>query len=147
MSERVRVSTDIFSPRRRQNDSRRWVSVFLAAGILVLSSEAESILAHETWAKGTPVPPWVKSWCCSVADAHRLSLGQIRRVDGGWSVEGFAHIVPDDRVSPLKRRDIDRNAGWHGSEAEALERAACAELVRDSKVYWGKQARELPEDP
>ena len=98
------MSIDIFYPRRSGYDGRfrhsRWIWVFLVAGFLVLSSQAESILAHETWANGTPVPPWVKSWCCSVADAHKLSLGQIRRVDGGWSVEGFAHIVPDDRVSP-----------------------------------------------
>ena len=35
-----------------------------------------------------------------VADAHRLTVQQIRHIEGGWAVDGFEHVVPDERVLP-----------------------------------------------
>ena len=29
-----------------------------------------------------------------------MTLKQIFRAEGGWRVEGYAHIIPDDRVLP-----------------------------------------------
>ena len=56
--------------------------------------------AHEVWANGTQVPQWVKGFCCGVADAHRLTVQEIRHIEGGWAVDGFEHVVPDERVLP-----------------------------------------------
>jgi hypothetical protein len=56
------------------------------------------ITAHERWSDGSPIPEWVNRYCCGVADAHRLRVGQIHRIEGGWLVEGYNRVVPDDRV-------------------------------------------------
>ena len=62
--------------------------------------------AHDLWADGSPIPAWVSDYCCGVADAHRLTLKQIHRVEGGWRVDGYAHIIPDDRVLPSEDGDV-----------------------------------------
>jgi hypothetical protein len=49
---------------------------------------------------------WVSDYCCGVADAHRLTLKQIHRVEGGWRVDDYAHIIPDDRVLPAEDGDV-----------------------------------------
>ncbi len=54
--------------------------------------------AHDTWSDGTPVPAWVKRYCCGPEDVHRLTVGQIRHVEGGWRVDGYARVIPDHRV-------------------------------------------------
>jgi hypothetical protein len=54
--------------------------------------------AHDTWSDGTPVPAWVKRYCCGPEDVHRLSMREIHRVEGGWRVDGYARFIPDHRV-------------------------------------------------
>jgi hypothetical protein len=71
-----------------------------ALAIVGLASVGWSIpgAAHETWSDGTPVPSWVKRYCCGPEEVHRLSMRQIHRVEGGWRVDGYAHLIPDHRV-------------------------------------------------
>jgi hypothetical protein len=57
-------------------------------------------VAHDQWSDGSPIPAWVSNYCCGVADAHRLTVKQIYRVEGGWRADGYAHTIPDDRVLP-----------------------------------------------
>jgi hypothetical protein len=52
------------------------------------------------WADGSPIPAWVSNKCCGAADAHRLTFKQIHRIEDGWRVDGYAHIVPNDSVLP-----------------------------------------------
>jgi hypothetical protein len=54
--------------------------------------------AHEIWSNGTPVPTWVKRYCCGPEDVHRLSMRQIHHVEGGWRVDGYDRVIPDHRV-------------------------------------------------
>jgi hypothetical protein len=54
--------------------------------------------AHDTWSDGTPVPAWVKRYCCGPEDVHRLSMRQIRHIEGGWRVDGYDRVIPDHRV-------------------------------------------------
>jgi len=56
------------------------------------------ITAHERWDDGSPVPEWVNRYCCGVADVHRLTVGQIHHVEGGWRADGYGRLVPDNRV-------------------------------------------------
>src|SRR3954451_9320727 len=57
-------------------------------------------VAHDQWSDGSSIPAWVSNYCCGVADAHRLTVKQIYRVEGGWRADGYAHTIPDDRVLP-----------------------------------------------
>jgi len=54
--------------------------------------------AHDTWSDGTPVPAWVKRYCCGPEDVHRLTMRQIHHVEGGWRVDGYARLIPEHRV-------------------------------------------------
>jgi len=74
--------------------------LFWLAGAIWFAGSSMRTIAHERWADGTPVPAWIKAACCGVADAHRLTVGQIKHVDGGWLIEGYNYLVPDDRVAP-----------------------------------------------
>jgi hypothetical protein len=72
----------------------------------VTSTCSAPAVAHDQWADGSPIPAWVSSHCCGVADAHRLTVKQIYRVEGGWRADGYAHIIPDDRVLPSEDGDV-----------------------------------------
>jgi hypothetical protein len=80
---------------------RHRISLVRIAAVVLLSSCAGAT-AHERWGDGTGIPAWVKQSCCGPADAHRLTVSQIKHLDeeGGWLVEGHDHLVPDSRVLP-----------------------------------------------
>ena len=67
-------------------------SILISACLFGLINHSNS-QAHEVWADGNPVPQWVKGFCCGVADAHRLTVKQIRRIENGWAVDGFESQV------------------------------------------------------
>ena len=72
--------------------------IALLCGLISITSVP--VIAHERWADGSPIPAWVGQYCCSVADAHQLTVSQIYRVEGGWRAAGYNHLIPDDRVLP-----------------------------------------------
>jgi len=74
----------------------------LRTAIILSSLSTGAAVGHEQWADGTTIPSWVRESCCGPADAHRLTVGQIKHIDeeGGWLVEGHYYIVPDYRVLP-----------------------------------------------
>jgi hypothetical protein len=63
-------------------------------------------VAHDQWADGSPIPAWVSKYYCGAADAHRLTIKQIYRVEGGWRADGYAHTIPEDRVLPSEDGDV-----------------------------------------
>ena len=56
--------------------------------------------AHDRWADGSPVPPWVKSMCCGPNDVHELAEGDAWQENDGWHFRDLDAIVPDSRVLP-----------------------------------------------
>jgi hypothetical protein len=94
------ICTQVFSRRRV---SLRKIAFVACALISVTPSPMR---AHDLWADGSTIPAWVSNYCCGVADAHRLTLKQIHQVEGGWRVDGYAHIIPDDRVLPSEDGDV-----------------------------------------
>jgi hypothetical protein len=76
------------------------LKLFSLAAAIWLAGCLTRTMAHEHWADGTAVPSWIRRACCGVADVHRLTVGQIRHVEGGWLIEGYNYLVPDDRVAP-----------------------------------------------
>ena len=77
---------------------------FVASAVTSMCSAPA--VAHDQWADGSPIPAWVSKYCCGVADAHRLTVKQIYRVEGGWRAEGYAHMIPEDRVLPSEDGDV-----------------------------------------
>jgi hypothetical protein len=76
---------------RREGFSLIAIAFVASAATSMCSAPA---VAHDQWADGSPIPAWVSKSCCGVADAHRLTVKQIYRVEGGWRAEGYAHMIP-----------------------------------------------------
>lgn len=54
---------------------------------------------HEKWANGDPVPTWVKASCCGPSDIHHLEPEQVHVVPGGFRVDGYNEIIPQNKTS------------------------------------------------
>lgn len=61
---------------------------------------------HDQWANNTPVPKWVKSYCCGPQDVHELDISQVHRVKGGWKIDGVDSLVTDERVFPSQDGEV-----------------------------------------
>ncbi len=76
------------------------VSFFL---MNILASPAA---AHDVWASGVIVPPWVKAACCGPSDAHHLSPDQVHRVsDDYYAVDGYRYRIPAKTALPSQDGD------------------------------------------
>jgi hypothetical protein len=71
-----------------------------AAGALLAVTVASHVQAHERWADGGSVPPWVKAQCCGAADAHHLTPAQVHVTPTGYKVDGYDTIIPEARLLP-----------------------------------------------
>lgn len=80
--------------------------LLLLAGLL--SSPA---YAHDQWADGSPVPPWVKAQCCGPQDVHHLKDSQVHKMADGYHIDGIKTVIPYDRVLPSM--DGDYWAFWN----------------------------------
>lgn len=67
---------------------------------LVLSCEPRRASAHDAWANGEPIPPWIKKACCGPEDAHHLKPEQVQFTSGGWKVEGYHALIPNGAELP-----------------------------------------------
>lgn len=57
-------------------------------------------LAHDQWSDGEPVPNWVKSQCCGISDAHHLRAEQVHVTAGGYRLDGYGQILPENQLQP-----------------------------------------------
>ena len=80
----------------------RLAAIVVFCGALAFAGNAEG---HERWADGSIPPAWVAKACCGVADSHHLSMDQIHREAGGWRVDGYPDLIPDDKVLPSQDGD------------------------------------------
>jgi len=71
---------------------------FVASAVTSMCSAPA--VAHDQWADGSPIPAWVSKYCCGAADAHRLKVSQIYRVEGGWRAEGHDYLIREHEVLP-----------------------------------------------
>lgn len=56
--------------------------------------------AHDFWANGEPVPPWVKAQCCGPQDVHRLRAGAVHIMADGYHIDGLTTVIPTSRALP-----------------------------------------------
>lgn len=68
--------------------------LILAVAALLAIFCVEAAFAHDEWHNGDPVPDWVKSTCCGLADAHRVTDAQIHTRADGWHVDGYNAAIP-----------------------------------------------------
>lgn len=69
-----------------------------ALAVAVLAAGDAS--AHDFWSNGEAVPPWVKSWCCSKSDVHRLEPSAVHIQADGYHIDGLANPIPVTRALP-----------------------------------------------
>jgi hypothetical protein len=70
-----------------------------------LTATYKPAYSHDKWADGNEIPAWVKSSCCGPADAHHLIPEQVHRVKGGYKVDGYPEMVPEERALPSQDGD------------------------------------------
>jgi hypothetical protein len=86
--------------------------------LLALLLGATPALAHDQWADGTRVPDWVKRSCCGPEDVHHLTPEQVHKVDGGYRIDGWPYVIPDDHVLPSQDGDYWAfyDLHWRGAQ-------------------------------
>ena len=67
-----------------------------AALVIAVGAVALPAFAHDQWADGSAVPPWVKAMCCGENDVHRDV--RIRYSGGQVYVEGLRNPVDAEKV-------------------------------------------------
>jgi hypothetical protein len=78
--------------------------VRLALALLFISYGAAQ--AHDVWANGKDVPPWVKAACCGPEDVHHLRPDQVHRVsDDYYMVDGYNRRIPARNALPSQDGD------------------------------------------
>jgi hypothetical protein len=63
--------------------------------------------AHERWADGSLVPPWVKAACCGPSDVHHLTADQVH-LDGDrhvYRIDGYPYPIPTEKLLPSQDGD------------------------------------------
>ena len=89
---------------------------------LAVGFGAAPALAHDLWANGEVVPPWVKASCCGPDDAHHLRPEQVHRVsDDYYMVDGYRYRIPARDAPPSQDGDywIFYRDGKGGSQSIA----------------------------
>jgi hypothetical protein len=69
---------------------------WIFAGLFV----ATPAFAHDVWANGDPVPPWVKAQCCGPRDVHHLSAEAVHIMSDGYHIDGIKTVIPIARALP-----------------------------------------------
>ena len=82
-----------------------------ACAALALAYAQSPAVAHDFWANGEPVPPWVKAQCCGPKDVHHLRAGAVHIMPDGYHIDGLDVVVPINRALPSV--DGDYWAFWN----------------------------------
>lgn len=56
--------------------------------------------AHDKWANGEPVPPWVKNACCGPSDVHHIPAEAVHLLGDGYHIDGIKTVIPADKAIP-----------------------------------------------
>lgn len=85
----------------RATDAAFFIVIAMIVVLLVMALDARSAAcAHDQWADGSSVPPWVKSACCGAADAHLLAPGDYWIDKQGFHIRAIDRFVDIDQVQP-----------------------------------------------
>lgn len=64
--------------------------------------------AHDKWADGSPVPEWVKRYCCSPDDIHHYRYDEVKITREGFVLPDYPKVIPaDDKLHVFKSEDGD----------------------------------------
>jgi|SRR6185312_3652902 len=59
--------------------------------------------AHDRWADGSPVPDWVKQYCCGPNDIHHYRYDEVKITPSGFVLPDYPKEIPADKA--LKSED------------------------------------------
>ena len=68
--------------------------------VVLASLLASPAVAHDFWANGEPVPPWVKASCCGPNDVHKIPASAISIQADGYHISGLTTVVPMAKALP-----------------------------------------------
>ena len=64
--------------------------------------------AHDKWADGSPVPAWVKQYCCGPSDIHHYRYDEVKITAKGFVLPDYPKVIPaDDKLHVFKSEDGD----------------------------------------
>lgn len=72
--------------------------VIAAVSLAAMFGMAGRARAHDRWSNGEELPTWLKVFCCTKADVHRLNSSAVHAMSDGYHIDGLKTIVPYDRV-------------------------------------------------
>ena len=81
-------------------DNRNMQKQAKSIAFLVSVMCANPASSHNFWSNGEPVPEFVKSSCCGVADAHHIKHSAIHIMADGYHIDGINTVVPISRALP-----------------------------------------------
>lgn len=77
----------------------------IITALLVLLTGLGMARAHDRWADGSPVPAWVKSFCCGPADVHHYAYSEVKVTPEGLMLPDYHKPVPLSRALPSEDGD------------------------------------------
>lgn len=73
--------------------------------LLVLLLGTHFAHAHDRWADGSPVPDWVKGYCCGPADVHHYHYDEIKITPKGFVLPDYPDPIPIGKELPSQDGD------------------------------------------
>ncbi len=55
---------------------------------------------HDQWSNGSPVPAWIKQYCCGPDDIHHYRGDQVRVTPEGFILPDYPDAVPFEKALP-----------------------------------------------
>lgn len=77
--------------------------VLVLIGLLVAWVLLSPALAHDRWADGSPVPAWVKGYCCG--PAHHYRYDEVKITPDGFVLPDYRKVIPMTKALPSEDGD------------------------------------------
>ena len=77
-----------------------WFRSVAAFSLASATRPPPQALAHDFWANGEPVPPWVKAQGCGPRDVHHLRAGAVHILADGYHIDGLKTVIPPGQALP-----------------------------------------------
>ncbi len=79
--------------------------VLVLIGLLVAWLALRPAMAHDRWADGSPVPAWVKGYCCGPADVHHYRYDEVKITPDGFVLPDYRKVIPIAKALPSEDGD------------------------------------------
>jgi hypothetical protein len=96
--------------REPRENFGKWCLGAAIAGLIALVALfglwVSAASAHDQWADGSPVPEWVKQYCCGPADVHHYRFDEVKVTPEGYVLPDYPNVIPaNDPTHVFKSED------------------------------------------